>query len=77
LKRYLDSIYDRDPVAAYVMLVPESGGLMTTPATTEPITDLPHLWTIVLLGRICRACGLIQANGEFDDSVDCPGPHSK
>lgn len=32
-----------------------------------------HRWTLVALGRICSICQLVQANGEFDDSVPCSG----
>jgi hypothetical protein len=32
----------------------------------------PHRWTAIALGRICASCGLVQATGEFDDSLECP-----
>lgn len=31
----------------------------------------PHAWMKIALGRICSRCKLVQANGEFDDSVPC------
>jgi hypothetical protein len=32
-----------------------------------------HAWTPVALGRVCSVCGLVQANGEFDDAAPCSG----
>jgi hypothetical protein len=42
------------------------------PHDQKASTKNPHRWTAIALGRICAACGLVQATGEFDDSGQCP-----
>jgi len=32
---------------------------------------MAHSWQTIRLGRVCERCGLVQANGEFDDTVPC------
>jgi hypothetical protein len=33
---------------------------------------MPHHWINIALGRVCLACSLAQASGEFDDDAKRP-----
>jgi hypothetical protein len=35
---------------------------------------MPHEWIKITLGRVCLACSLAQADGEFDDGANRPCP---
>jgi hypothetical protein len=43
----------------------------------EPAPIRPHQWVLLAVGRICRACLLVQPRGEFDDSVPCSGTQGR
>lgn len=40
----------------------------STPGRSQP---LRHRWSKISLGRVCLACQLAQAAGEFDDDASC------
>lgn len=64
-----------DEIAILYLTSPAYPRGRPVPADPKPPRKLPanpHRWTAIALGRICSACGLVQATGEFDDSSQCP-----